>query len=325
MSDVKYWRAVNEALAEEMARDDSIMLFGEDSGAAGGVFGVSRGLQKRFGAHRVRDTPIAESSIVGMAVGAAAVGMRPIAEIMYADFSLLAMDQIVNQAAKFGYFSGGRSLPMVIMLTSGAGGPHGAQHSQSIEEWFCSVPGLSAVMPATPADAYGLMRAAIRADHPVLYFMSLPLLTTLGPQPAPDATVEIGSASIARPGTDLTLVTYGRMRLRAMDAAARLDSEHGISVEVVDLRTLKPLDAEAILGSVEKTGRLMILHEALGPHGIGAEIAALAANEGFTFLDAPVVRLTPPFVNVPASAELADLRIPGVNDVVDAVRSLVAW
>lgn len=322
-AELKAWRAVNRALHDEMTRDESVVLFGEDSGAPGGVFGLSRGLQKKFGPWRVKDTPIAENSIVGMAVGAAAVGLRPIAEIMYADFVTLAMDQVVNQAAKFEYFSGGRPLPLVLLLTVGAGGPHGAQHSQSLEGWFCSVPGLRVVMPATAADAAGLMRAAIRCDGPVLYFLPSTLLTEVGPVPAEPAPVPIGEGRRARVGGDLTLVSYGRMIRWACDAADELAAE-GVSVEVIDLRTLKPLDTPLILESLSRTNRLMILHEALSPHGVGAEIAATVAEQGFDLLDAPIVRVTPPFVNVPASVDLSDLRLPTVDLLVDRIRALVS-
>lgn len=323
MPQMKFWKAINMALMSEMDRDPDIILAGVDTGTAGGVFGVSRNLQKKFGPWRVRDTPISENSIVGLGVGAAANGLRPVVEIMYLDFTMLAMDQIVNQAAKYSYFSGGDSLPMVILTSHGGGGPHGAQHSQSIEGWFCAVPGLTVVMPSDSSDAYGLMKAAIRSDSPVLYVSSLQLLSRLSDAPAADHIVELGKARIRRSGSDVTIVTYGRMTHVVLEAAEQLFSEHGISAEVVDLRTLSPLDKYSILTSLKRTNKLIVVQEAMMPVSIGSEIAAIAVSEGFDSLDAPVIRVTSPFVNVPVSGQLSALRAPDTQTVVDAAVSLV--
>jgi acetoin:2,6-dichlorophenolindophenol oxidoreductase subunit beta len=319
---VKYWKALNDALGEEMERDERVVVFGEDVAAAGGAFGVTRGLLDRFGALRVRDTPISENGIVGLAVGSAAVGLRPVAEIMFMDFALLAMDQIVNQAAKYRYFSG-HALPLVVRTTCGAGGQHGAQHSQSLEGWFAQVPGLKVVMPADAADAKGLLKSAIRDDHPVLVVETLGMLATRSPLPdVADHVVPIGVAATRRTGTDCTVVALGRLVAEAL-AAAELLADEGVSVEVIDPRSLQPLDSATIVRSVEKTGRLVVAHEALGFGGIGAEICALAFEQAFDSFDAPPERVVPAFTNVPASRELAQRRAPGRDAVAAAVRRTI--
>lgn len=318
----KYWKALNEALAEEMERDERVVVFGEDVAIAGGAFGVTRGLQERFGAWRVRDTPISENGIVGLAVGSAAIGLRPVAEIMFMDFSLLALDQIVNQAAKYRYFSG-RSLPLVVRMMCGAGGQHGAQHSQSLEGWFAQVPGLKVVVPSNAADAKGLLKSAIRDEDPVIFVETLGLLTKrVGVPDDPDALVPIGVAATKREGADVTVVAYGRLVAEALAAAALLDAER-VSVEVIDLRTVAPLDAEAIVRSIQKTNRLVVAHEALATCGIGAEVCALVMEHAFDSLDAPIERVTPGFTNVPASRELAQQRVPNRDAVARAVRRTI--
>jgi pyruvate/2-oxoglutarate/acetoin dehydrogenase E1 component len=315
----KYWQALNQALCEEMERDERVVLLGEDVGRPGGPYGVTRTLLDRFGGMRVRDTPISESVIVGLGIGSAAEGLRPVVELMFLDFTMLAMDQIVNQAAKFRYFTAGHSLPLVIRTMCGAGGAYGAQHSQNLEAWFCHVPGLKVVMPSQPADAKGLLKSAIRDDDPVLFVETLGLLGTRGPVPEGEHLVPLGTAELKRCGEDVTIVATGRMVGRALDAADRLAAE-GVSVEVVDPRTLQPLDAETILGSVRRTNRLVVAHEAVGPFGYGAEICALAAEHCLADLAAPPRRVAAPFINVPTPAALAGARSPGVDDVVAAVR-----
>jgi pyruvate/2-oxoglutarate/acetoin dehydrogenase E1 component len=318
----KYWRALNEALTEEMDRDERVVVFGEDVARAGGAFGVTRGLLDRFGEWRVRDTPICENGIVGLAVGSAAVGLRPVAEIMFMDFSLLALDQIVNQAAKYRYFSG-RPLPLVVRTMCGAGGQHGAQHSQSLEAWLAQVPGLKVVLPSDAADAKGLLKSAVRDDDPVIVVETLGLLTQRAQIPSGDHLVPIGAAAVKRPGDDVTVVAVGRLVGDALAAAEALATD-GVSVEVIDPRTLAPLDHATIVESVCKTGRLVVAHEALAPCGIGAEICALVMEQAFDSLDAPVERVTPPFTNVPASRELAKLRVPGRDAIAQAARRTVA-
>ncbi|MEN3284565.1 MAG: acetoin:2,6-dichlorophenolindophenol oxidoreductase subunit beta [Solirubrobacteraceae bacterium] len=316
---LKYWKALNEGLAEEMDRDERVVVFGEDVAIAGGAFGVTRGLRERFGDWRVRDTPISENGIVGLAVGSAAVGLRPVAEIMFMDFSLLALDQIVNQAAKYRYFSG-RALPLVVRMMCGAGGQHGAQHSQSLEAWFAQVPGLKVVLPSDAADAKGLLKSAIREDDPVIVVETLGLLARRAAvADDPETLVPIGVAATKREGTDVTVVAYGRLVAEAL-AAAELLAHEDVSVEVIDLRTVAPVDAETIVRSVHKTGRLVVAHEALAPCGIGAEICALVMENAFDSLDAPIERVTPAFTNVPASRELAQQRVPERDTVAQAVR-----
>jgi len=284
--ELKHWQAVNEALFEEMTRDDRVTLAGEDVAQPGGPFGASRGLLEKFGPWRVKDTPISEAAIAGLAVGAALGGLRPVVEIMFLDFIALAMDQVVNQAAKTCYMSAGRlSLPMTIRSLCGAGRNNGPQHSQSLESWLCHVPGLKVVWPSNPADAKGLLKSAIRDDNPVIVIDSLSLWTSKGEVPGGDHVTPIGKAEVKRAGTDVTVVAVGSMVLRALEAAERLSAQR-IEAEVIDLRTLSPLDREAILGSVAKTHRLVIAHDAVKPFGFGAEIAAMVAEEALETLDA---------------------------------------
>ncbi len=319
---LKFWQAVNEALLEEMERDPTVVLAGQDIARSGGTYGVTRGLLDRFGAARVRDAPISEAALAGLGVGGAAVGLRPVIEIMFMDFTMLAMDQIVQQAAKYRYFTAGSPLPLVIRTMCGAGSGMGAQHSQNLEAWFCHVPGLKVVMPSTPADAKGLLKAAIRDDDPVMFVETTALLASRGDVPGGDHLVPIGLAEVKRTGDDVTVVAIGRYVGRALEAAELLAAE-GISAEVVDPRTLQPLDLATILESVRKTGRLVVAHEAPGPFGFGAEVCAAVAEAAFDALDAPPRRVAAPFTHVPVSARLAEERIPSVDDLVTAVRDVV--
>jgi pyruvate/2-oxoglutarate/acetoin dehydrogenase E1 component len=317
---LKFWQGVNQALVEEMDRDASVVLVGEDVGRPGGPYGVTRGLLDRFGGSRVRDTPISEAVLAGLGVGGAAVGLRPVVELMFFDFAMLAMDQIVNQAAKYRYFSGA-SMPLTIRTMCGAGGPNGAQHSQNIEAWFSAVPGLKVVMPSNAADAKGLLKSAIRDDDPVLYIETLGLYTVRSPVSTEnDFLVPIGVADVRRAGDDVTVVALGRMVDRAVEAAERLAAE-GISVEVVDPRTLAPLDVETITASIGRTGRLVVAQEATSPYSFAAEVCALAAEHCHGRLHAAPVRVTSPFVNIPTPVPLADARVPGVDAIVDAIRT----
>lgn len=323
MREVKYWQAVNEALFEEMARDERVTLAGEDVAAPGGPFGASRGLLDKFGPWRVKDTPISEAVIAGLAVGAALAGLRPVVEIMFLDFMCLAMDQVVNQAAKVSYMSGGRQrLPLTIRTLCGAGRNNGPQHSQSLEAWLCHVPGLKVVWPSTPADAKGLLKSAIRDDNPVVVIDSLNLWTSKGSVDEGEHLTPIGKAEVRRQGTDATVVTVGSMVPRALAAAERLATE-GINAEVIDLRTLSPLDRETILASVAKTHRLVIAHDAVKPFGFGSEIAAMIAEEALEDLDARVQRVAAPWAPVPFSPPLEAAYYPQAPEIQAAVRAVL--
>jgi acetoin:2,6-dichlorophenolindophenol oxidoreductase subunit beta len=304
-----------------MERDETVMIFGEDIARVGGPYGVTRGLLDRFGPERVRDTPISEALLVGLGTGAAAVGARPIVEIMFFDFAMLAMDQIVNQAAKYRYFTG-HSLPLTIRTMCGAGGPNGAQHSQNFEAWFCAVPGLKVVMPSNAADAKGLLKSAIRDDDPTLFIETQGLLTARHDVPVEgEQLVELGSAAVRRDGSDVTVVATGRLVDRALAAAELLQEQDGLSVEVIDPRTLSPLDVPTIVGSVRRTGRLVVAQEATSPCSFAAEVCAVVAEQCLSELKAPPVRVTSPFINVPTPTPLAEARAPGVQDVADATRA----
>ena len=316
---MKFWQGVNQALVEEMERDDATFLIGEDVARVGGPYGVTRGLLDRFGPSRVRDTPISEALLVGLGTGAAAVGRRPIVEIMFFDFAMLAMDQLVNQAAKYRYFTG-HSLPLTVRTMCGAGGPNGAQHSQNFEAWFGAVPGLKVVMPSNAADAKGLLKSSIRDEDPTLFIETQGLLTARHDVPLdPDHLVPLGVAAVRREGTDVTAVAIGRQVDRALEAAEGL-AEEGISVEVVDPRTLSPLDRPAIADSIRRTGRLVVAQEATSPFSFAAEVLALAAEECLSDLRTAPVRVTSPFINVPTPMPLAEARAPGVEDIAAALR-----
>ena len=316
---LKFWQGINQALTEEMERDERVVLVGEDVARPGGPYGVTRGLLDKYGDVRVRDTPISEAVLVGLGVGGGAVGLRPIVEIMFFDFAMLAMDQIVNQAAKYRYFTG-HSLPLTIRTMCGVGGPNGAQHSQNFEAWFCAVPGLKVVMPSNAADAKGLLKSAIRDDDPTLFIETQGLLTARHEVPLEDDyLVPLGQAAVRREGTDVTLVAIGRQVDRAVEAAEQLAAE-GISVEVVDPRTLAPLDRPAIAESIRRTGRLVVAQDATSPFSFAAEILALAAEECLAELKTAPRRVTSPFINVPTPVPLAEARTTGVDDIVTALR-----
>ncbi len=325
MRELTYSEAIREAMCEEMRRDPTVFLFGEDVGAFGGVWGVSAGMLAEFGEERVRDTPISEIAIIGAGLGAALVGMRPIAEIMFGDFLMCAGDQLVNQVAKARFMSGGKAnVSLTIRVTSGAPGSAAAQHSQSPEAWFMNVPGLKIVTPATPADAKGLLKTAIRGVDPVLFFEPKMLYATRGPVPEdPDFTVPFGVANVLREGRDVTVIAIGVMAPKALEAAAQLERE-GVSVEVVDPRTLAPLDKTALIRSARKTSRVVIAHEAHLRGGPGAEITAMLAEEAIEYLDGPIVRVGAKNVPLPYSPVLEAYVLPGVEDIVRAVRSVVA-
>ena len=324
MAKLKYWKAINEAIAEEMERDERVVLVGEDVGKPGGTYIATKGLYDRFGANRVRDTPISEAALVGLATGAAMTGLRPIIEIMFFDFLTLASDQLVNHAAKVSSASGGRfRVPMVMRTMCGAGRNTGPQHGQSLEAWVAHVPGLKVVWPSNPADMKGLLKAAVRDDNPVVVIESLALWGARGEVPEDDHVVPIGQAAVAREGEDVTIVSWGGAAPRAVAAAEELAGAHGISAEVVDLRTLSPIDERAILTSVAKTGRLVIVHDAVRPFGGGAEVAAIAAEHGFSSLRAPIRRVAAAWAPVPFPPQLEAAFFPQVADVVEAARASV--
>jgi pyruvate/2-oxoglutarate/acetoin dehydrogenase E1 component len=323
MTELSYSQAVNAALREEMLRDPLVLLLGEDIGEHGGAFGVTRGLWKEFGAKRVVNTPISEAAIVGAAVGAALAGCRPVAEIMYMDFITLAMDQIVNQAAKMRYMFGGKAtLPLVVRTPAGAGRGNAAQHMQSLEAWFVHVPGLKVVVPSTPYDAKGLLKTAIRDDNPVVFVEHKLLYATKGEVPEQEYTIPLGQADIKRDGHDVTIVATSRMVQFALGAADTLQQE-GISAEVVDPRTLVPLDISTIVDSVKKTHRAVVVHEACRRGGIGAEIAAEIQERAFDYLDAPILRVANPDVPIPFAKDLEAAAIPDEPRIVAAVRDLL--
>ena len=315
--------AVRAALEAELVADDRVFIAGIDVGAGGNVFGLMRGLHDQFG-DRVRDTPISETAVVGLGVGAAMAGMRPVVEVMYLDFLGVCFDQLLNQAAKLPFMTGGAArMGLTVRTQFGAGRSSGSQHSQSLEALLAHIPGLSVVMPSTPADTYGLLRAAIQDPNPVVFIENRLLYGMKGPQPPADHIVPIGRSSVVRPGTDVTVVSVSRMVHEAVAAAESLAAD-GISAEVIDLRTVAPLDMAPILESVAKTSRLLIAHEAVVPFGIGAEIAAVVTREAFWDLDAPIERIgaapTPP----PYAPPLERAWLPDREDIADAIRRLAA-
>jgi pyruvate dehydrogenase E1 component beta subunit len=319
---ITYAQALREALSEEMRRDPDVFLMGEDIGVYGGAFGVTAGLLGEFGPERVRDTPITEAAIAGAAAGAAAAGMRPVAEIMFSDFLTISMDALVNQAAKLHYMFGA-AVPLVVRAASGSGTGAACQHSQSLEAWFCHVPGLKVVMPSTPLDAKGLLKAAIRDDNPVIFFEPKRLYGTEGEVPQEEYVLPLGKAHIRRAGGDITLVCYGGMVPRCMEAAEALALE-GVGVEVVDPRTLSPLDMDTIVTSAKKTGRVLVAHEACKTAGFGAEIsAAVAESEAFAYLKAPIARLCGADAPVPFSPELEANAVPSREDIERALRGML--
>jgi pyruvate dehydrogenase E1 component beta subunit len=321
VAELTYRGAVAAGIAQEMERDPMVVLIGEDVGAAGGVFKLTEGLFDRFGGERVKDTPISEQAIVGAAMGAAMTGLRPVAELMFSDFFAVTWDMVINQIAKTRYMTDGQvSLPLVLRTANGAGLRFGAQHSQSVENWAMAIPGLKVVAPSTPADMKGLMAAAIRDPDPVIVCEHKSLFATKGEVPDGEHVVPLGQAAVVRAGTDATIVALAAMVPRALEAAEQLAADHGIDAEVIDLRTLIPLDAQAILRSVAKTSRLFTVEENPRAGGWGGEIAALVADEGFYSLDAPIVRITTPHVPLPSAAALEDAAIPSVERIVTTVR-----
>jgi pyruvate dehydrogenase E1 component beta subunit len=321
MAELTYRQAVAAGIAQEMERDESVVLIGEDVGAAGGVFKLTEGLFDRFGPDRVRDTPISEQAIVGAAMGAAMTGMRPIAELMFSDFFAVTWDMVANQIAKTRYMTDGQvALPLVIRTANGAGLRFGAQHSQSVENWAMAIPGLKVVAPSTPADMKGLLAAAVRDDDPVIVCEHKALFADKGDVPEGDHVVPLGQAAVVREGSDVTLVALAAMVPRTLAAAETLHADHGVDAEVVDLRSLIPLDAQTILASVRKTTRLFTVEENPRVGGWGAEIVSLVADEAFYSLDAPLVRITTPHIPLPSAAVLEDLAVPSVERIVATVR-----
>lgn len=314
-----YREALNQALREELRRDPDVFLLGEDIGTFEGAYKVTAGLLTEFGPKRVRDAPIAEEGFVGAGVGAAMVGLRPVVEIMTINFILVAVDQIVNNAAKMRHMFGGTvSIPLVVRAPGGAGHQLAAQHSQNLEVWFAHIPGLKVVSPATPADAKGMLKTAIRDDNPVMFIENLALYNTKGEVPEDEYLTPFGRAEVKREGRDVTLVAHSRSTLFALDAAERLAKE-GISAEVVDLRSLRPLDRHTVIESVKRTNRAVVIEEGWPTYGISAELAATISSEAFDYLDAPVVRVGGAEVPMPYAKSLERKAIPAVDDVVGAV------
>jgi pyruvate dehydrogenase E1 component beta subunit len=325
MRELTYAQAIREALAEEMRRDPSVFLMGEDVGAYGGAFGVSAGLLAEFGAERIRDTPISEAAIMGAAVGAAMTGMRPVVEIMFSDFVSCCFDGLCNQAAKTRYMFGGQTaMPLVVRAPAGSGTGAAGQHSQSPEAWICNVPGLKVVAPSTPHDAKGLLKAAIRDDNAVVFLEQKLLYRTKGDVPEGDYTVPLGQAACRREGRHLTVLTYGRMVARCLEAAEQAAAA-GVEAEVLDLRTLVPLDREAVIASARKTGRVLIVHEACQTGGFGGELAAVVAgSDAFFYLDAPVRRVCGADVPIPYNPTLEASVVPTAATILAAMRELTA-
>ena len=315
-----YLQALNDAMRQEMERDPNVFILGEDVGKFGGCFGVTQGLYDQFGERRVRDTPISESAIMGAVAGAAAAGLRPIAELMFVDFIGVAMDQLFNQAAKMRFMFGGKAkVPMVLRMPQGAGVGAAAQHSQCLEAWFMHIPGIKVCIPATPADAKGLLVSAIRDDNPVVFLEHKLLYGIEGEVDDDLYEIPLGKGKVVREGSDVTIVATALMVHRALEAAEIL-AKDGISVEVVDPRSLVPLDKDCILDSVRKTHALVVVHEAVKNAGAGAEIAAMVAEEAIEYLDAPIVRIGAPFCPVPFSPTLEQAYMPSVEKIVQAVR-----
>ena len=325
--EVTYLKAINQALHEEMRRDDNVFVMGEDVGELGGAFKVTEGLLEAFGENRVIDTPISEALIVGAGIGAAMLGMRPVLEMQFADFISCAFDQIVNTAATLRYRHGGRAAcPLVLRAPSGAG-VHGALfHSQNPEAWFTRVPGLKVVAPATPYDAKGLLKSAVRDGNPVIYFEHKRLYRSVKEDlPEGDFTVPIGPAELRLEGRDMSIITYGGTMHQALDAARIVEKEDGLKVEVLDLRTLLPLDRDAILATARKTGKVLIAHEDRLTGGVGGEVAAIIAEHAFDYLDGPIRRVAARDAHVAFSPPLEEFILPSTNKIVEAIRELAAY
>jgi acetoin:2,6-dichlorophenolindophenol oxidoreductase subunit beta len=323
MAKMKYREALRAALDEEMERDPSVFVVGEGIGERGGSYKVTEGLLAKFGANRVIDTPLSEAGFVGVGVGAAIAGQRPVVEILFIDFLMLAMDQVVNQAAKYRFMSGGEGrVPLVIRTQGGAGNSLAGQHSQSLEALFYHVPGLKVVMPATPHDAKGLLKSAIRDDDPVIFIEHKLLYMTDGEVAEEDYLIPLGEADVKRPGTDVTLVSWSHMVLKSLQAAEELAAD-GISAEVIDLRTLVPMDTARVLDSVRRTGRLVIAQEAVKRGGVGSDVAAIVAEQAFADLRAPIVRVAGRNTVIPFNLAMEKAMVPQVADIVAGVREVM--
>jgi len=323
MTLIKYREALNQALHEEMTRDSRVFVMGEGIGEKGGSHKVTVNLLAEFGPERVIDTPISEASFLGMGAGAAMLGARPVVELMFVDFALMTFDQLMNQAAKWNFMSGGQAqVPLVLRTQGGSGNGLAGQHSQSLEAMFYHMPGLKVVMPSTPYDAKGLLKSSIRGDGPVVFIEHKLLYLTEGEVPEGEYLIPLGKADIKRPGKDVTLITYSLMTLKCLEAAELLAKE-GIDAEVLDLRTLYPLDRQTILQSVQKTNHAAIVHEAVKRGGVGGDIAAMIMEEAFDDLDAPVIRIAGKNTTIPYNLNLEKLCVPCVADIVAGVRSLM--
>ncbi|MEO8290050.1 MAG: alpha-ketoacid dehydrogenase subunit beta [Gaiellaceae bacterium] len=323
MAELSYREAVRDAMSTAMRKDDDVFIMGEDIAEMGGSMGVTQGMLEEFGPERVRNTPISEMAIVGAGIGAAVAGMRPIVEIMYQDFTTLAMEQIVSQAAKHRYMSGGQiKVPLTIRTQGGAGWSPGAQHAQQLEAWFVHVPGLKVIFPSTPEDVRGLLWSAIYEDNPVIVFEHRTLYGIKGKVPDEIEPIEIGKARIHREGEDVTVVATGRLVHESLKAAEEAEKE-GISVEVLDPRTLQPLDEDALIASVKKTNRAVVAHEAVTRMGWGAEVAAIVQEKAFDYLDAPVARVGAKFTPIPFAPVMEEWVVPHMQDVLAAIKQTV--
>ena len=335
MAVVTYRQALHDTLAEEMRRDASVVLMGEEIGQFEGSYKITAGLLKEFGAERVIDTPIAEEGFVGAAIGAAMLGLRPVVEIMTVNFSLLALDQIINHAAKIHYMFGGQArVPMVLRTPEGGGQQLAATHSQNFSSWYAYMPGLKVVAPATPADARGLLKSAIRDDDPVIFLENLALYNTRGEVPGlgddaangnghmpADDTIQIGTASIMKQGSDLTLVAYSRMSVVALEVARRLEQDQGISIEVIDVRSLRPLDRPTLIESVKKTSRCVVVEEDWYSYGVGAELVASIQEGAFDYLDAPIRRVAQAEVPLPYAKVMEQAALPKASNLIETIKS----
>ena len=325
MRDITYAEAVREAMSTAMRKDDDIFFMGEDIGVYGGAFGVSVGMFEEFGEERVRDTPISEGALIGAGAGAAVTGMRPIVEVQFSDFIAVGMDQLANQAAKIRYMFGGRAtVPLTLRTPAGSGTGAAAQHSQSMEAWYAHVPGLKVVIPSTPQDAKGLLLSSIYDDNPVVFMEQKVLYRRKGPVPEEEYYIPLSETDVKREGSDLTIVTYGRMLPMVMEVAEELSNSQGIEIEVVDPRTLRPLDAEPIIKSVAKTGKAMVVHEAVQFGGFGGELVAqIADSEAFYYLDAPIKRIGGADAPIPYNPNLEKHAVPTPDKVKAAVQELL--